>query len=93
MKHNGANRSDVLRNIKAVLYDGDIIECGEIEAITERTNVKSIIALDFTGYCLLDIVGNIEALYGISINDSEMQNCETFSEILDLIMPLIEITN
>lgn len=91
MTHLGIDRSDVLRNIKAVLYDGDKIECDEIENITEKTKVRAITSCDFSGYIMLDIVGNIEALYGISLDDAEIQNCDTFGDIITVIMPLLEI--
>ena len=92
MCHNGTNRSEVLRNIKAVLYDGDWINSDEIESITEKTRVRTITALDFSGHCLLDVMGNVEELYGISLDDNEIQNCDTFGDIVTIIMPLIEVS-
>lgn len=84
-------RQDVLDQIKDILYDRDWISSKEIERVKESSEFKRIFARDFSGYGILNTIGSIERLYGISLDDAEVKKMTKVSELIDAVMEQLEI--
>lgn len=84
-------RKEVLALIKQSLYDKDWINSSEMQVIGEKTYVKEIIALDFSGHCLTDLIGLIEEVYGVNLNDEEVKTSSTFGDIVSIVVQQVEL--
>lgn len=84
-------RREIMALIKQVLYDGDWISRDQIEVIGEKTRIKEVVALDFSGHCIVDLMGVIEEIYGISLNDDEVNSSETFGDVISVVVQQVEV--
>lgn len=84
-------RGDILAQIKDILYDRDWISPKEIERVKEASEFKRIFALDFSGQGRLDMIGSIERLYSIQLNDAEVKKMTKVGQLIDAVMEQLEI--
>ncbi len=84
-------RKEVLALIKQSLYDGDWVNSNELQVLGEKTFVRDIVAVDFSGQCMNDLIGCLEDVFGVSLEDDKIKSSETLGDIVSVVVQQVSL--